>query len=70
MSYSNTEILCIHFQSNTTIFHLVQWENTSICFGPIGGPSSGCDLDLVISYTRCVGGGERDLVISILGAMA
>jgi len=50
--------LCVlHFQSNTTIFHLVQWENTTTtCFGPIGGLSSGCNLDLEISYKRCVGG--------------
>ena len=64
-----TQKFCVlHFQSNTTIFHLVQWENTTTCFGPIGGPSSGCNLDLKISYKRCVGG--RDLVISMLGAMA
>jgi len=46
LELENTEILCIHFQSNTTIFHLVQWENkTTTCFGPIGGPSSCCNLD-------------------------
>jgi len=30
---------------------------------------SGCNLDLGISYTRCVCVGGRDLVISMLGAM-
>ena len=62
--YNNTEILCIDFQSNTTIFHLVQWENTTTtCFGPIGRRSSGCNLDLEISFTRCVcvGGGENEI---------
>jgi hypothetical protein len=28
--------------------------NTTTCFGPIGVPSSGCNLE--ISYTRCVWG--------------
>ena len=57
-----TQKFCVlHFQSNTTILHLVQWENTTTCFGPIGGPSSGCNLDLDISYKRCVWrrGGSR-----------
>ena len=65
-----TQKFCVlHFQSNTTIFHLLQWENTTTCFGPIGGPSSGCNLDLEISYKRCVWRGGVGLVISILGAM-
>ena len=55
-------VLCL--QSNTTIFHLVQWENTTTCFGPIGGPSSGCNLE--ISYTRCVCvGGTRSRYCNI-----
>jgi len=33
-------------------------NTTTTYFGPIGGPSSCCNLDLEISYTRCVCGGN------------
>jgi len=36
-------------------------NTTTTCFGPIGGPSSGCNLDLEICYTRCVWGDEISL---------
>ena len=64
----NTEILCIALTVEHNYNSLSIVGNTTTCFGPRGGPSSGCNLDLEISYTRCVGG--RDLVISILCAMA
>jgi len=43
---SITKNFCIlHVQSNTTILHLVvHSRNTTTCFGPICGPSTGCDL--------------------------
>ena len=62
------EILCIKLTVEHNYISLSTVGNTTTCFGPIGGPSSCCNLDLEISYTRCVGG--RYLVISILGAMA
>ena len=53
----DTEILCVTLSVEHSYIHLVQLENTiTTCFGPIGGPSSGCNLDLEISYKRCVCG--------------
>ena len=55
---NNTEILCITLTVEHNYILLSTVGNkTTTCFGPIGGPSSGCNLDLEISYTRCVGGG-------------
>ena len=40
--------------------------NTTTCFGRICGPSSGCNLDLDISYTRYVcEGGTRSRYFNI-----
>jgi len=49
--------LCITLTVEHNYISLSTVGNTTTkCFGPIGGPSSGCNLDLEISYTRCVGG--------------
>ena len=53
-------------------------RNTTTCFGPTCGPSSGCDLTyreaiqdvwgVLFGYWE-LGGGERDLVVSVVGTM-
>ena len=43
--------------SRTELYFTSYSRNTTTCFGPICGPSSGCNLE--ISYTKCVGWGER-----------
>jgi len=54
----DTEILCSTLTVEHNYISLSTVGNkTTTYFGPIGGPSSGCNLDLEISYTRCVGGG-------------
>jgi len=52
--------------------------NTITCFGPTCGPSSGCDLTnraaiqdvwvVLLGYWG-LGGGEQDLVVSVVGTM-
>ena len=56
---NNTEILCITHTVEHNYVSLNTVGNTTTCFGHIGGPSSGCNLDLEINYIRCVWGGNE-----------
>ena len=56
LNVNNTESLCITRTVEHNYISLSTEGNTTTCFGPICGPSSGCNLDLEISYTRCVEG--------------
>ena len=61
-------MLCITLTVEHNYISLSTVGNTTTCFGPIGGPSSGCNLDLEISYTRWVGGNEISLFLDFLAA--
>ena len=77
--FNNKEYCVLHVQSNSTIFYLKYSKNTTTCFGPICGPSSGCDLTYRAAIKDgwgvfegvgdLVGVGERDLVVSIVGTV-
>ena len=80
--WSNNKNLVHYTYSRTQLYFTQQYSgNTTICFGSICGPSSGCDLTFQGSLYKNVGcflgiggwvwGGEggRDLVVPIVSTM-